>query len=371
MARKRLAYVSLACFIDHEFPILKEFARDYKTVWYLLLSDGEKKYSVDDVAAYSAEHNIDLRCYRYQARFRNPKNLWFDARIVSEIRHTQPDIVYFESFWDPYFPFVAWLFLNQRRTIIGIHDVIPHEGPKNLGFRLHNAVIFTLFKNFHLFSHTQQRIFLERYRHKKSFVAGLYLLDFGEFPKSGAKDPSLITFLFFGLIRHNKGLEFLIEAGNALANRARGFRVLIAGECKEIVDYRSMVRYPEVFDLRFGMIPNSDIPKLFSEADCLVLPYRDVTQSGPLMIALRYGLPIIASDLPGFREYIVPGETGYLVEPCNADALCGAMAKVLFLSTKERQQMRTNISSYCKQQISLEKIVESYRCFFESVSEPP
>jgi glycosyltransferase involved in cell wall biosynthesis len=237
-----------------------------------------------------------------------------------------------------------------------------------LSFRLHNAVIFGLFRNFHLFSQAQQKIFLGKYRHKRSFVAGLYLLDFGEFPGSLAKDQSLVTFLFFGLIRQNKGLEFLIEAGNALAERARGFRILIAGECMETVDYGSMIRHPRVFDLRLGMVPNSDIPRLFSEADFLVLPYRDVTQSGPLMIALRYGLPVIASDLAGFREYVEPGETGFLFEPCNSHDLCLAMERILALSMQEREQMHLNVLSFSGQRVSLEKIIESYRCFFEDLS---
>jgi glycosyltransferase involved in cell wall biosynthesis len=248
-----------------------------------------------------------------------------------------------------------------------MHDGVPHKGPKNGAYRLLNSATFTLFKNFHFFSQNQHRIFLEKYPRKHSFVAGMYTKDFGGGPSPGDRNPGPVTFLFFGSIRYNKGLEFLIQAGNRLAERTSKFRVLIAGESEEATDFSASLEHPGVFDVRLGVVPNGDIPKLFSESDFLVLPYRDVTQSGPLMIAFRYGLPVIASDLPGFREYILPGETGFLFEPCNVEALTGAMEEVLALNERERREMRSRVLSYAARSFSLDTIVESYRTFFDEL----
>jgi glycosyltransferase involved in cell wall biosynthesis len=78
-------------------------------------------------------------------------------------------------------------------------------------------------------------------------------------------------------------------------------------------------------------------------------------------------LPVIASDLPGFREYILPGETGFLFEPCNVEALTGAMEKVLALNERERREMRSRVLSYAARSFSLDTIVESYRTFFDEL----
>jgi glycosyltransferase involved in cell wall biosynthesis len=87
------------------------------------------------------------------------------------------------------------------------------------------------------------------------------------------------------------------------------------------------------------------------------------------MIAYRYGLPVIASDLPGFRECIVPGETGFLFEPCNAEALAGVMEKALALTEGDRRELRSRVLSYAAGSFSLDKIVGSYRAFFDTVGE--
>ena len=365
---KRLAYISPSHFIDTDLSILRELTRYYKVSWYLLWSAWERKYTIEDVVQYCDKYEINLYCSRYRARFRHPRNLLFALKIVLKIRRARPDIIYFEGFSDPYLPFVARALVPVDSTIIALHDVDPHKGPKNRWYRFLNAATFVLFKNFHFFSQNQQQIFLEKYPGKRSFVAGMYLKDFGEYHAPKDRDPGSVTFLFFGNIRYNKGLEFLIEAGNKLAERADNFRILIAGDSEEAQDYAALMEHPAVFDLRLGTVANDDIPGLFSEADFLVLPYRDVTQSGPLMIAYRYGLPVIASDLPGFRECIVPGETGFLFEACNAEALAGVMGKVLAMTDGDRRALRSRVLAYAAGSFSLDKIVGTYRAFLDGVS---
>jgi glycosyltransferase involved in cell wall biosynthesis len=262
---------------------------------------------------------------------------------------------------------VARALLGAKSTIIGMHDVAPHRGSKQAAYRFLNAAAFGLFKNFHFFSQNQQRIFAGKHPGKKSFVAGMYLKDFGEPRTPDDNDRALVTFLFFGSMRYNKGLEFLIQAGNTIAKRTGNFRIHIAGECENPEEYLALIEQNDVFEFRPGTVANDDIPGLFSGADFLVLPYRDVTQSGPLMIAYRYGLPVIASDLPGFRECVVPGETGFLFEPCNAEALAGVMEQVLALSEEDRRRLRAGVLSYAAGNFSLDNIVGSYRAFFDAV----
>ena len=366
---KLLAYISPSFFIDVDLPVLRELARYYKVSWYLVWSIWERNFEIEENVQYCHKYEIDFYCFRYRARFRDPRNLLLAPQIVLAIRRARPDIIYFEGFSDPYLPFVARALLPGDSTIVGIHDVEPHKGPKNGAYRLLNAATFALFKNFLLFSQNQQQIFLEKYPRKRSFVASIYVKDFGESHAPKDKDPDSVTFLFFGSIRYNKGLEFLIQAGNKLAERTDKFRILIAGGCEEAKDYPALMEHPEVFDLRIGTVASDDVPELFSEADFLVLPYRDVTQSGPLMIAYRYGLPVIASDLPGFRECIVPGETGFLFEPCNAEALAGVMEKVLALTEGDRRELRSRVLSYAAGSFSLDKIVGSYRAFLDTVGD--
>ena len=49
-------------------------------------------------------------------------------------------------------------------------------------------------------------------------------------------------------------------------------------------------------------------------ADVVVLPYEHVYQSGALLLAMSFGKAIIASDIPGLREYLDDGVEGVLCD---------------------------------------------------------
>jgi glycosyltransferase involved in cell wall biosynthesis len=67
----------------------------------------------------------------------------------------------------------------------------------------------------------------------------------------------------------------------------------------------------------------------FARADIVVLPYRHVTGSGVVPVAMRYARPVIASDLPGFRETVVPGVTGWLAHPQDTGHLASLIRERL------------------------------------------
>ena len=67
----------------------------------------------------------------------------------------------------------------------------------------------------------------------------------------------------------------------------------------------------------FKRIDDCEIAELFTKHDFLMLPYEDVAQSGPHMIAYYYNLPVIASDIEGFAERVIDGENGYLFKRNN------------------------------------------------------
>ena len=51
------------------------------------------------------------------------------------------------------------------------------------------------------------------------------------------------------------------------------------------------------------------------------------------------GVPVIASNLGGFTETVLEGETGFLVPPGAAHALAGAIERMLDLGAENRAQM--------------------------------
>jgi len=116
--------------------------------------------------------------------------------------------------------------------------------------------------------------------------------------------------LYFGLIRKYKGVPCLVEAFNKLPpDIALHSRLVIAGEdwgdetsLDDMVDsspYKEQITYKPQF------VPEEMIPKYFSAADVVVLPYLRTAGSGVANIAMAYGRPLIISDLEVLRESFI------------------------------------------------------------------
>jgi D-inositol-3-phosphate glycosyltransferase len=131
------------------------------------------------------------------------------------------------------------------------------------------------------------------------------------------------TLLFFGRIRPYKGLEYLISAFRQLLPSDKGYRLIIAGEPKkgsekylhEIQQATSSADVADRIIRKIQFIPDEEAELYLKAADVLVLPYKDIFQSGVLFLAYSFGLPVIASDVGSFREVILEGQTGFLCAP--------------------------------------------------------
>lgn len=137
--------------------------------------------------------------------------------------------------------------------------------------------------------------------------------------------------LFFGQIAPYKGLDILLEALNVSSLQQPNYRLIVAGRAKRgsetywqalrscVEGERSRVLLKDTF------IPDSDVPLLFKAADALILPYRAIYQSGPLSLAYRFGLPVIATRVGSFDRDVIPDVTGLLCEPENPNDLARAI----------------------------------------------
>ena len=61
----------------------------------------------------------------------------------------------------------------------------------------------------------------------------------------------------------------------------------------------------------------------------VVLPYVEATQSGVIPMAYSFGRPVIATDVGGLPEQVDDGYTGFIVPPCNEEALAEKVIQLL------------------------------------------
>lgn len=141
--------------------------------------------------------------------------------------------------------------------------------------------------------------------------------------------------LFFGRITPYKGLDTLLQAVRKLLARSKEYRLIIAGRPDRCEEYWYSLRTAMADDpllrerllLKAEFIPDNETELYFKAADVLVLPYRDIYQSGVLSLGYSFGLPIIAADVGAFREDVVEGRTGFLCRPSDPDDLARSIAR--------------------------------------------
>lgn len=107
----------------------------------------------------------------------------------------------------------------------------------------------------------------------------------------------------------------------------------------------------------------SDVADLMRGFDAFVLPSRAEGMSNTLLEAMASGLPVIATDVGGNRELVVPGQTGVLVPPADAGRLAQAMVGVLQNATTAREMGRRG-RERVEQNFSLETMVDAYAALY-------
>jgi glycosyltransferase involved in cell wall biosynthesis len=140
--------------------------------------------------------------------------------------------------------------------------------------------------------------------------------------------------LFFGGIVNYKGLDLLIKAFKLMLEWSTDYHLLIAGAARDVEYYKEIeqlfteLNIDEHCTKHIKFIADDDIPYYFTAADCCVLPYTNIFQSGVHALSYAYGLPVIASDVGSFRdEDVIENETGFIFEPSNKDDLVRTLLK--------------------------------------------
>jgi len=136
--------------------------------------------------------------------------------------------------------------------------------------------------------------------------------------------------LFFGVARPTKGLHILLQAMRELPEH----RLTIAGDFKEasykkrILDQIAALPKEQI-RLIDRFVDDDEIPELFGRSSLVIMPYTFFhAHSGVLRLALKYGVPMVASDVGSFSESVRGWGVGECVPPNDAGTLAEAIRRM-------------------------------------------
>jgi phosphatidyl-myo-inositol alpha-mannosyltransferase len=151
-------------------------------------------------------------------------------------------------------------------------------------------------------------------------------------PLAGWKDAGP-TVLFVGRLEPRKGLAYLVRAFLRLKPAFPRLRLLVVGRDDRRQQEKAMAVVPARLrpDLVFvGAVAQADLPGYYASADVFCAPSLGGESFGIVLAeAMAVGLPVVCSDIGGYRDVVRDGSTGLLVPPRDPEALAAALAGLL------------------------------------------
>lgn len=237
-----------------------------------------------------------------------------NLKILNLCNRINPQIIHFD---DISFRLIFFaLFIRNKKTVLNVHDPLPHSGEKKRITDSIRSVVFKRISAFCTFSNFSYTQFRNRYS-PKAHLLELKLIPYKSyllFEKKEViginKEPNEKVILFFGRISEYKGIDELLLTFAKLKKKKLNLKLVLAGTGS--YNYHvpeELVGSPSLIILSRFILQN-EIQSIFEQADVLICPYRDATQSGVLMTAAVFGIPSIVSNVGALPEYIVEGKNG-------------------------------------------------------------
>lgn len=267
----------------------------------------------------------------------NPLNWLFTGW---KIRRTKPDVA-IVPFWLPFMApclgTIARIIRGNKKTklVSIVHNMLPHEAhlsDKILSrYFVHSVDKFvtlskSVFADIDLFDKngTKEKIFSPHplYDHFGEKISR------GEALAQLGLNPAERYMLFFGFIRHYKGLDLLMDAFSDERFKKLNVKLIVAGEFYSNENFYFNLEKKTGLEGKIiwanSFIPDSEVRRYFCAADIVVQPYKTATQSGVTQIAYHFEKPMLVTNVGGLPEIVPDGKVGYAVEPMEraiADAL--------------------------------------------------
>jgi phosphatidylinositol alpha-mannosyltransferase len=136
--------------------------------------------------------------------------------------------------------------------------------------------------------------------------------------------------LFVGRLDERKGFPTAVRAFARVAADRPDLRLVVAGDGPDRAALDGLAPSIRERVMMLGTVPNVDLPPFHTACDLYLGSSVGGESFGVVLVeAMAAGLPVVASDIPGYREVIRDGVDGLLVPPQDPEALSGAVARIL------------------------------------------
>jgi glycosyltransferase involved in cell wall biosynthesis len=335
----------------------------------------EKGYEVFVLAPYD-EHSKDIEelgCHYVEVPMDNKgsdifKDLLLLRRLYKEYKRINPDLIFHYTIKPNVFGTLAAKYANLKSiaVITGLGYTFINKGltskiAKNL-YKLslkHSKKVWFI-------NHEDRKIFIKKKIINRDIIEvlpgeGVNMQIYS--PREKSLNDGVFRFVLIARLLWDKGVGELVEAAKIVKRSNPNVEVQLIGfvdsknpqaiskEQVEIWSNEGWIKYLGSTD---------DVRDFIAEADCIVLPSYREGISKILLEAASMAKPIIASNVPGCRDIVEHGGSGYLCKVKDPVDLADKMKKMLSLSEEERNAMGMEGRVHVKRDFDEKIVIDRY-----------
>ena len=168
-------------------------------------------------------------------------------------------------------------------------------------------------------------------------------IDLKAFPATPMPPSEPRIFVFVGRLQQNKGVREFVSVARRLARAVPGTRFLIIGSRRHA--NRHAIPDAEIDTWRAeGVVEifghKDEIAEILSAAHALVLPSHGGEGMPRVVLeAASVGRPVIVSNVPGCRDAVIPGKTGFIYPLGNEGELLACMREIATMPLRRLIEM--------------------------------
>lgn len=305
--------------VRHTYEAMREMGHD---VWIITSKYGRERESEGHVirlgTGWAAPANGSVGRVTLGLRFKH------QAREILEAQRF--DILHFH---EPFVPFLSPTVLDASETVnIATFHAFGGFSPSYwIGSRFAGRLANLLHARIAVSG--AARHFISRYfpGDYRIIPNGVDLEAFADAePYEHLRDGTL-NILFLGRFEERKGLIHLLKGYHRLRKRHVDARLLVAGTGPKEREYRRFVGLRGIRDVEWlGRVSDEQKVRYFASADIYCAPNTGQESFGIVLLeAMAAGVPIVASDIHGFKRVVERNVQGILVEPRNPRAIAAAL----------------------------------------------
>jgi phosphatidylinositol alpha-mannosyltransferase len=160
-------------------------------------------------------------------------------------------------------------------------------------------------------------------------------------------------------MEQRKGLPTLLDAYAQLRRQRDDVRLVVVGDGNMRWGYERYAESEQIPDVRFcGHVDGALLPRCYASADIFCSPALRGESFGIVLLeAMASGVPVIASEIPGFAQVITHDRDGMLVPPGDTDAWTAALDGLL--SDAPRRQRYREAGLQTSQRYDWTRVVDA------------